>query len=862
MFKSVYYDFKTKKIHLWETFNGKTSKLVEDYTYEYYASDDSGTSHIRDVYGNPVKLQTTRDKKRIESLKEAGVNLCESDLQESICFLQKRYKGVELDPKVEDFDIAYMDIEVAGDDEFPEPEKALYPINLITIISSKTGETHTWGTSEYTGDSKLVKNYTYIPDEKRMLENFIRWMRKRKFDIISGWNVEQFDIQTILRRCLAHGITVSLSPINKVTYKNTENKGKKNFYCNIAGLVILDMMKLYKNFTYDQLASYSLNFVALEEEVGGKLELEGHINDVYKTDWNRFVEYNIVDTQLCERIENKKKFIELSLKIASQSLIPIDKVYSSVAITEGYMLKLLHSKNMVMPDRKTVKTDMWKELGLWKHGDELQNVKYEDGEKDFEAFAVKGAHVAATPGLYKSLVGEDIESLYPRTIQMFNISPETKVFNPTVEQIENEDLIKSPINGVYYRRKKGVLPAAVESVFTEKQEFERLAEEAENSGDKELAKFYKSQRHIRKIMINAMYGVLLNKFFHFYDVDNARVVTRHGRKIIQFIASTTNKYFREIVPKLLPTFFPGCPAITIDEDVVKIIDTDSNYICLDNIKKAIAPNMGLIEFATIIEQNILEPFYENILDIWAKRFGTEQMINIKREGIIIKQFCLAKKKYLSLLAANKGVVFKKPELEIKGVEIKRSDTPTFCRDKIEKVVDCLFEGEDPDKDKVIALLKSIKKEFKKQRLPDIAFNKGVYGFMKYSEPIEKTLKRGFIKIKKSTPMHVRASMYYNFLIEENKLGYMKVSDGTKIKYIHTNPKNRFDTDTIAFIGNWPTEFDDIFEIDYDYQFEKSFLGVIQRMFDVLNWGKINFRAGSLNKFLKSRRKKVHGTKDK
>lgn len=857
MFKKIYYDLKSRKIHLWEIWNGKESKLVEDFEYTFYVKDHSKKSKITDVNNNPVVKQKHRNKNHIESLKNTGLTLYESDIHEEIQFLQERYRDVDLKPNIDDFNIAYLDIEVESEFEFPKPSEVKYPINLISVYSSKTKQYYTWGNREYTGNSKLVQNYFHFEDETEMLIDFIVWFRKQNFDILTGWFLE-FDVQYILNRKEKLDIKENLNTLNRYYHnirtiishdKDGRQMKRDVYYCRIPGLNILDSLELYKKFTFETLESYSLNSVAQHLELEGKLELEGQVNNEWKNNWNRFVEYNVQDVILLIQIEEKKKHIQLAVQFASESLIPIDRVFSSIATVEGYILRDLHKNNMVMSDKKKQDVDEWREKKLYKCDGELQNVL--EGEKTFKPFYVKGGHVSAIPGVYNNVLSFDITSLYPHNMIQYNVSPETKVFNPSQERINRGDLIKTPINGVYYlKNKKGIIPQVVQKIFNERKEFKKLKFKYLNEGNKELGEYYDSQQHIRKILINSVYGIVCTKHSHFFDVDNARVITRAGRTLIRFLSETTNNYVKECWHKISKKYFTNLKTyFKIKKNVIFLEDTDSNFLCLDEVKKNYAPDMDLLKFMYKMEE-ILTPFYEKILKIRADKFNAEQVINFKREKIISKQLVLAKKKYITLTLQNEDEIYDEPKLKATGGEIVKSDVPSLCRKLIKDVVGVIFEGDEPNKNKVMKKLKEIKKSFIKQKKEEISFNKSVNEYTKYAKSTKEYIEHGNLVIKKGTPIHVRASMNYNYMIEKLNLPYMQVNNGTKIRFVYVDPRNVLGTDVIAFIGNWPKEFNKYFKIDFKLQFQKSFLNGIQRMFDVLNWGEINFKSGGLDRFSK------------
>lgn len=197
-FKNIYFDPKLNKIYLRELDSDKFKEIEFEHTY--YIKDKTDKSPLKDIHGNSMVKSVAESKKNLNSLSSTGIPLCESDLDERVKFLHNRYSNVKLQPKASNFNVCYMDIEVAGEHEFPKPTEAKYPINLITVKESKNGKVFTFGTERYTGNSDFVESYHYFSDELVMLENFVRWFRKQKFDFITGWNVQNFDITYIDRK--------------------------------------------------------------------------------------------------------------------------------------------------------------------------------------------------------------------------------------------------------------------------------------------------------------------------------------------------------------------------------------------------------------------------------------------------------------------------------------------------------------------------------------------------------------------------------------------------------------------------------------------------------------------------------------
>jgi DNA polymerase elongation subunit (family B) len=637
-------------------------------------------------------------------------------------------------------------------------------------------------------------------------------------------------------------IDKSFSPYNIVNQK----KGECEYI--IGGIAILDYMQLFKKFTYVNKESYSLNYIANDVLGEGKLEYEGQINDLWKRDWNKFVEYNVNDVVLVDKIDSDPnkgmRLIELVVNIAYQSLIPFEKVFSPVAIHTGYILRYLKERNLVMPDRQ-------------------------GGQADEE---LPGAYVFSKAGFFKNVISYDVESMYPHMILTYNISPETLVLNP----INIDNLYKTPVEGIYYRKDiEGVLSQVTRKIFAERKQLilkmeicdmilnkydndkicktlnkdkkivEDLTKEIEQeNGNK---KYYDAQQQVRKILLNSLYGIMAQKYFTFYNINNAKVITLGGQSLIKYLSDSVNDYFKNYFYKNKKYFKVIDENNKIKDDVVILIDTDSIFLTLhevfDKLNLKFNDNNEFLEYTNKFSKDFIEPFFEKILKIYADRYGTKQLINFKREKIASKILITTKKRYAVEVLKNKNIIYDTPKLVIKGIEIIRTDTPKFCRDKLLYLLKEIFRTE--DKKYIISEMKKIKKEFKNCDIDKIASPTGVSDYDKY----DIKNKNGTIQYPNHCPIHNRASLVYNYTIKKYNLNLMPISNGTKLKYIYCYEENELHTYVIGFIGNWPKEFNDKFKINYELQWDKSFQSIIQMFFDVLKWGEINLTNDKLSMFM-------------
>jgi len=878
-YTNIYYNKSTNKIYLWElNDNGIRKRTIIKPTIEYYIEDLSKKSEIKDIFGTPVKKQVSRSVFAMKKSIDIG-NLvtCESNIDQDIKFLQKRYNNQEITIDIDNYNICTLDIELeVGED--PKPFDQMVDdcdnvINCITAHYSATGKTYTWGNQEYTGDY-LDKDsnwtYYYIPDETKLLESFINHFRRQKVDIITGWNVKLFDMRYMIDRAKKLDIDVKFSPIN--IYEEAKQKDQfENIikYYKIAGISILDGQELFKNFTYKKQVSYSLQAIGKLVVGEGKDNLDDSINIAYKTNWNQFVEYNIQDVKLVTKIDNKKRFIELAITLATQAMIPFDGVFSSIKVITGYMLKYLHMYGLVMPDV-----------------DSGQKEKY------------PGAFVKAIRGVYKNLVSYDFASLYPTIIRMFNISPETLVLNPDPSEIPN--LIKTPaskyyecdtpkghfsVSGIYYKKdKQGVLPRIVETIYFDRVHFKNKAKIAKGikkgysvdviaknnhwSVDKTQKlydevvlegydeKYYDSQQMIRKILINSMYGVLGNRYFSFYNIKNAMAITIAGRDVIEYVSNAVNNYFHNHWHKTFWKYFPEYSHLKgkipqIKNDMIPVVDTDSNYICLDEVISGLGLTFKDSEEYRLWVDNFdtvfLTPFFTRILSIYAKKYNAENLHNFKREKIILSKLVLKKKKYADIVIENEGDVYLTPELSITGIDIVKTSTASYFKNALTDILESMLI--DGDIDAIGDKLRYYRDEFKNKNVDDVASPRSVNNYSKYAENADYYIDHGDVLVKPHTPQHVKSSMYYNFLIKKKKLMLPFISNGSKVKIVYVNPNNILRTEIISFVGKFPDEFHEYFDIDHKKQFYKGFLKLIEEFYDAFGWGKVIIEKNNITDFI-------------
>lgn len=810
-FNRIYYDPFKKRVFLTETINGVRFKDEIPVNFTYYVEDPENKSDITDIYGKRVIKKVTRDSNSIKLLREAGVFLCESDIPKDIAFLHQRYENVQLKPDIKNFQICYLDIENEVEGAF-DPKSYQYPINLLTIKLSKQNQTYTFGLKNELKNNPSGRKYKSFNSEKELLEAFIEVFTKANIDIVTGWNI-QYDISTIINRCIKLGIEKTLSPLGKYW----QNQRTMEWF--IPGISVIDYMQFFKDMKFNQerRESYSLQAICMEELKEGKLNIDGQINSIWKDDWDLFVAYNIQDVELVEKLEKKKKYLELTINICHNSLIPFDKIFSASAIIEGQLLSYLHANNKVMNDRS-------------------EGMMVEQ---------LPGAYVESNPGYYETALSYDFEGLYPNLIIHYNISPETLVLNPN----NIEGLIKTPLSeeyGIYYKKEKGIFPILLEKNTKERNEFKNLKKKYEKEGNKDLEEYYDSQQKIRKIFNNSFYGVLAMNYFHYYNINMAKTITLGGQHAIKYVKEKINLYFKDYFYKD-PKFFNTVDEknkLGIKDNRLVLLDTDSCYLSFSDIRNKLWKDLPLLEWANKFNNDFMGEFFKKLLDGYFKRYGIENRINFKLEKIISKIVVFEKKNYACMILSNEGTVYNPPKMSVTGFASKRSDKPSYCRKKIDEMLKLFFEKS--DRKNLIDQIKEVKKEFRNIPIEEIASPKGMTDYNKYASGVD--FSKNILTFNDRTPIHYRASINYNYLIKKHKLPLQPVDSGSKIKYFYVRDDNELRTNVIAFYGKCHEYIKNNFIVDYDQQFQVTFLNSMQKLFDTMKWGEIDIDTKDISEY--------------
>jgi len=720
----------------------------------------------------------------------------------------------EVDYDFKKLQIYTIDIEVASENGFPDVESVSEEVLCITIKNLNTKRIDVWTTREFVAPGNVNVHYQW--DESTMLKDFVSFWAENSPDIVTGWNCYLYDIPYLCRRMdriMGEKWVKSLSPWEKVSEREITIMGRTHIAYDIMGVSCLDYLDLYKKFTYTNQESYRLDHIAFVELGQRKLDHSEFdtFRDFYTNGWQKFVEYNIFDVELVDRLEDKMKLIELAVTMAYDAKVNFEDVYSQVRMWDTLIYNDLSKRNIVVPPKITSKKD--------------------------DKYA--GAYVKEPkPGLYNWVVSFDLNSLYPHLIMQYNISPETlqshKHPSATVDRILNKQLNLDSLdgqtvcaNGAMYRTDfRGFLPTMMQRIYDDrtiykkrmlaaKKEFEKNPTE---KLEKDIAKFNNIQM-ARKIQLNSAYGAIGNQYFRYYNLANAEAITLSGQVSIRWIENKVNEYLNKLLQ-------------TEGEDYVIASDTDSIYLNLGPlVDKFFGAKSGdkaaIVSLLDKICQDKLEPFIESSYQELADYVSAyEQKMKMKRETIADKGIWTAKKRYILNAWDIEGVRFSEPKLKIMGIEAVKSSTPAPCRQKIKDALKVIMTKTNDD---LIQFIEQFREEFKNMKPEEISFPRGVNNLGKFSHP---TTIYG-----KATPIHVRGALLYNYYIRKRELAnkYPLIQEGEKIRFLYLKVPNKINENVISFIQEFPSELGLDKYVDYDLQFTKSFLEPLSTIINTIGW---------------------------
>ena len=820
MYQNIFYDRRVNKMHIWDD---KFGHQIFRYKKYAYVKNRAGT--YVSLYGDKLKRVNKWDKEQ--------PGMFESDVNPEIRVLVDNY--TDSDEVSEGHKILTFDIEVEVTQGFPNIKKAE---NKITSIAFDDPILNKYFCYVLDPSSKLETDVkrtngdiiVFFKDEYDLLNAFFKKYLEIQPTILTGWNVEFFDISYLYNRAVQIvGQTISnfLSPIGIVQWSDFAKRYK------IAGVSVLDYLALYKRFTFSERPSYRLDAISEYELGEKKVSYEGTLNDLYDNDLQTFVEYNLQDVKLVKKLDDKLDFIGIARGLAHLGHIPYENVFMSSRYLEGAILVYLRKNNIVAPNKP----------------------KKEDTKK-IEKFV--GAYVQEPQrGKHDWVYDLDITSMYPSSIMSLNISPETKIgkiegWNPEeflkesnkktysitqgekllgrFTEVELKNFLDSKnvgvaTNGVMYRTDKdGLLSALLRKWFDERVEYRKLSKKFYEEGDKEKSEYFDRRQYLQKVVLNSLYGVLGLPVFRFYDLDNAEAVTYTGQSLIKFTKKIANHYYNK--------------ELNDDKNHCIYIDTDSvfysalplvtkRYPYLD-IRNEDKMSKAILEIASEVQEYLNEGY-----EYFAKKF-----CNLDKHGFDIKQEVIAKsglfvtkKRYGLKIINDNGKKVNK--LMVKGLDTVRSSFPVAMREMLSKLLEDILM--DVPKEKLDKFIINFKNSMKLMEFDKIAIPTSVKGILKYRN------KEGdiFKSHQLGTPVHVKSSLYYNDFLKYKKISkrYKPIANGDKIKWVYLK-QNPLGLDTIAYKGHEdPIDILSFIRqyINYDKIYKQALHKKIMMLYGSMDW---------------------------
>jgi len=801
--------------------NGRRfNRRVTDFRPKLFVPGNKATEY-RNLFGEPLEVIEFGDvadaREFIKNYDTVSNMKIHGNTNWPYQYITETYTG-QIDFDMSKIKICSLDIETETESGFPNVDAANERILLISVEDYNTKQMRTYGWQPL--GKKLDTEYVQLADEREMLIKFIHDWEHDCPDVLTGWNTNLFDVPYLvhrIRRVLGEEAVKRLSPWKNVRAREIKMMDKTLVAYEIAGVNHLDYLDLYKKFTYSTPESYKLDYICKIELGVGKLENPYNtFKEFYGKAWDTFVEYNVIDVQRVNQLEEKLKLIELALTMAYDAKCNFADVYSAVRSWDCVLYNHLWDQNIVVHPRDNSRPDR----------------------------SIVGAFVQdPVPGQYDWVVSFDATSLYPSIIMQYNMSPETLMyeFNDIAEPIGLSDVMSEKVdkllakqiniehcmaaNGFYYRKdKRGLFPEIVAKLFKDRQDYKKKMIQAQK--DYEATKDPRYQNDIskynnfqmaRKIQLNSLYGAWANYYFRYFDDRIAEGITLTGQYIIRTVGNALNKYLNEIcgTKDVLYSFYS---------------DTDSCYITLDPLVKKFFANKTDEQISLLLDKICEDKIAPAINRACAELAGYtnayDEKIVFKREAIARRGIWVAKKRYALNVLNNEGVQYAEPKLKVMGLEIVRSSSPEVCRSLLKEAVKIAITQ---DEQTLQAYIVEQKDRYTQLSAGEIAFPRGVNNLAKYTSHSS--------IYAKGTPMHVRGALLYNHHVRARGLAdrYQEIQEGDKIKFLYLTEPNPIRENCIAFIGDLPAELQLTKYVDYEVMWQKSFIEPLNGIVESLGW---------------------------
>ena len=886
MFQSAYYDFYEKKYYLRDDKRGWS-----DFQYfpTYYVKHEEG--EYRTLEGDIVtpikKMDDYRNPKYFEK-----------DVDKITRLLVDTY--YESDDTPSYHNIVYLDIECEI-------------LGALTPESIKAANAKITSISLY--DNTLKKYYCLILDENNnlntinspdkevvpfsteedLLRAFLEMWSEIDPTIVTGWNSGYFDIPYLyyrISKVLGQYEGKRLSPINKI--KMVEYDAEQPVV--IGGVNHLDYMLLFKKYIMKQEPSYRLNDIGIKYAKLGKVEYQGSLDNLFKEDPNKFIEYNIRDVEIIVALEKKMKFIELTVAICHLCHTEYEQIYYSTMLNEGAILTYLKRKKIVSPNKPTTYNPYLKEINPRK-----AEALYRSGQMtkdEYEEILVLAGYAGGylkdpVPGLYDWVIDLDFTSLYPSIIRTLNMGIETlvgrvvntgkfdnqwslqelKLMDPNkvvniekvkkdrtvissqitvsrlINIIEENDLFISAPGVMFKKDTPSVVCEILSDWFAKRQEYKKLMKKAyKEDNDPVMGEFYNSRQHAYKIKLNDVYGVFAQNGWRYTDGNKfiSKAITLTGQRLTQESIKFVNKWMNEQLG-------------SDDKDYIVTSDTDSLFIQVKDLALHRHPELihadkeewvkRILEIATEIQKEANNNLHTLVQELFNVKYPDEpHYFELKQEVVIERGYFSGKRRYAMLIVNKEGVPVE--ELVMMGLDLMKSNFPPLFRNFGEHILKEIMYGKSKSSidEQVLVFRESLRTIDWHQILKPT-------GLKQMANYISAKPGAGemFSRLGLKCPINTKAAVYYNDLLRFKKLDKkhptFQIGDKMYIAYLKDNP---YKLDVIGFNGyNDPPEIMEFIEkyIDRDRIFESVMKNKLEGVYEDLGWGAPIFNR-NVHKFFK------------
>ena len=815
--------------------DGKRTKIKIPYQPTLYEKSNKVTNFtsLDGVYLQPHKFGTMREARDyLRQFEGVSGKTIYGQNRFEYAFIGEQHKSM-IEWDFDKVSIGIVDIEVGSENGFPDPYEANEPVTAIALRFIG-GHMFVFGCGDY--QTKGNERYMKCKDEYHLLKFFLKLWQEKCPDALTGWNTKFFDVPYLvnrMRKVLGEDETKKLSPWGLISERQAFVMNRKMTVYELVGVGDLDYLELYKWYSPNGKSqeSYRLDAIAQFELGEGKISYEEYENlhQLYRLNYQLFIEYNIKDVDLILKLEDKLKLLELALTLAYDTKTNYDDVFAQTRMWDALTYNHLMERNIVVPPRVI-----------------------KDKDAAFEGAYVKEPQV----GLHNWVASFDLNSLYPHLMMQYNISPETliepenytqEMRNILSQGVSVDNLLKRQVdisslenatltpNGQFFRTDfQGFLPKMMEEMYEDRKKFKKMMIQAKKDYEVETddSKKYEIEKRIarfnnlqlaKKVSLNSAYGALGSQYFRFYDLRMALGVTTAGQLSIRWIEGKINSYMNTL--------------LKTNKDYVIASDTDSIYLRLGELVSkvygangVVSPNIDkqkVIEFMDRVCEDKIQPFIDNSYQELADYVHAyAQKMQMKREALADKGIWTAKKRYIMHVYNNEGVQYTEPDMKVMGLEMIKSSTPAPVREKMKHALQIMMKGTESD---MHTFIENFRNEFKKLNVEDISFPRGINGLKEYGN--KTTI------YSKGTPIHVRGALLYNKYLEEKGLSkkYPLIQEGEKIKFTYLKTPNTFKENVVSFPGRLPPEFGLQDCIDYNMQFDKTFLEPIKVILDCMDW---------------------------